>query len=533
MTDAPDGGASAAAGATAPGHLRSVARGGLVNVVGGLGNGVLQLVLVLVVTNLFPVRDAGTFFALTSLFVVVTAVAGLGVDAGLARVVPQHLHAGRPDLVRALVRSAGVPVLLATTLLAVVGVVLGLTTGAAAVGAGPGAVPVLLCLSAALPAAVVLDLATAATRTFGTMVPTVVVDKLGRTGLQVTGVAAVGLLGGGGVALGLAWAVPFLVAAPVALLVLRVRARRALARAVTEQPGPVDRPGRRAAARTFWSFTWPRGVARFLQIALIRVDVVLVAGLAGPEQAAVYAAASRLLLVGSVGVGAIQQALQPHLGRVAATGDDGRMVELFRQATAWNVAFSWPVFVLLAAAAPALTTVLGAGYDGAATPLTVLALSMLFATFAGPVDMVVLMSGRSRWSMVNAAAALATDVALLLLLVPGLGITGAAWAWAAAIVVRNLLPLLQVRRLLGAGPASRAGLGAGAAAVLLVGVPVAVVGLVTGHALLPVAVAATLGGTAYLVVLWALRGPLHLAAFRGMLARGRRRSPDSAVAVTT
>lgn len=523
--------AAGAAAGGAPDHLRSVARGGLVNVVGGIGNGVLQLVLVLVVTNLFTVRDAGTFFALTSLFVVVTAVAGLGVDAGLARVVPQHLHARRPDLVRALLRSAGVPVLLVTSLLGLGGLVLALTTGAAAVGAGPGAVPLLLCLCAALPAAVVLDLATAATRTFGTMVPTVVVDKLGRTGLQVAGVAAVGVLGGGGIALGLAWAVPFAVAAPVALLVLRARARRALARAAEDgSPAPADREGRRAASRLFWSFTWPRGVARFLQIALIRVDVVLVAGLAGPEQAAVYAAASRLLLVGSVGVGAIQQALQPHLGRVAASGDDGRMVQLFREATAWNVAFSWPVFVLLAAAAPAVTALLGDGYDGAATPLTVLALAMLVATFSGPVDMVVLMSGRSRWSMVNAAAALATDVVLLLLLVPAHGIAGAAWAWAAAIVVRNLLPLLQVRRLLGAGPASRAGLAAGGAALLLVGAPVAVVGLSTGHALVPVVVAAAIGGLAYLGALWLLRGPLHLAAFRGMLARGRRRSPDSAAA---
>lgn len=512
-----------------PGHLRSVARGGLVNVVGGVGNGVLQLVLVLVVTNLFAVRDAGTFFTLTSLFVVIAAAASLGADAGLARLVPQHLHAQRPDLVSALVRVAGAPVVAVACVLAVTGVVVGLAAGPSLLGDAPGSTAFLLSLCLVLPAAAVLDLAVAATRTLGTMVPSVVVDKLGRAGLQVAAVAAVGVLGGGAVELGLAWSLPFLVAAPAAVLVLRRRGRRALARVGEPRraAGPAER---RSAARAFWAFTWPRGVARFLQIALVRIDVVLVAALAGPSEAAVYAAASRLLLVGSVGVGAIQQALQPHLGRAAASGDDSRMIAMFRQATAWNVAFSWPIFLLLAAAAPVLTDLLGEGYEEAATPLTVLALAMLFATFSGPVDMVVLMSGRSRWSMVNAAVALVTDVALLMVLVPRFGITGAAWAWAAAIVVRNVLPLLQVRMLLGAWPTSRAGLAAGAAAVLLVGVPLAVIGPATGHAVLPSALAAVVGGSVYLGALWWLRGALHLAAFRGMLARGRRTSPDNGTA---
>ena len=84
----------AATGAEATGSpLRSVARGGLVSVLGGVGSGVLQLLLVLVVTNLLPVALAGTFFAVTSLFVVVAAGASLG--AGVVRLLPQHLHHGR------------------------------------------------------------------------------------------------------------------------------------------------------------------------------------------------------------------------------------------------------------------------------------------------------------------------------------------------------------------------------------------------------------------------------------------------------
>jgi O-antigen/teichoic acid export membrane protein len=91
----------------------------------------------------------------------------------------------------------------------------------------------------------------------------------------------------------------------------------------------------------------------------------------------------------------------------------------------------------------------GDGYDGATPTVVVLSIAMLLATAIGPADVVLLMAGRSGTSTANAAAALATDVVLIFVLTPTYGITGAAWAWAAAIAVRNVLPALQVRRSLG------------------------------------------------------------------------------------
>ena len=41
----------------------------------------------------------------------------------------------------------------------------------------------------------------------------------------------------------------------------------------------------------FWSFTLPRGLAAIAQIALQRLDILLVAGMRGPAAAAVYTAA--------------------------------------------------------------------------------------------------------------------------------------------------------------------------------------------------------------------------------------------------
>ena len=76
--------------------------------------------------------------------------------------------------------------------------------------------------------------------------------------------------------------------------------------------------------------------------------------------------------------------------------------------------------------------------------MVILGLTMLLATACGQVDMVLITTGRSSWSLVNGLLALVVNVGLDLLLIPRFGITGAAIGWAAAIIVTNLIPLAQL-----------------------------------------------------------------------------------------
>ena len=59
------------------------------------------------------------------------------------------------------------------------------------------------------------------------------------------------------------------------------------------------------------------------------------------------------------------------------------------------------------------------------------------------------MSGRSVQSLVNNLSALATNLVLNLLLIPRIGLVGAAIAWAAAIVISNALPTFQIEKAVG------------------------------------------------------------------------------------
>ena len=500
-------------GAQHRGQLEKLARRGTASVVGAgfsAGSGVL---LVVIVTNGFSATVAGSLFAATSVFLILESVALLGTDTGLVRWLPAHLASGRArDVPRTLV-VAGTPVLvlsLAAT------ATLYLTAPTLAVHlAGPEAASamatMLQTLALVLPVAALHDVVLASTRGLGTMRPTVVVENVGRLGLQSLAVLAVHLSGGGPLELACAWSLPYV----VGLVWAGWWLRGLVVRAYT--PPGLSRSWGDLVVE-FWSYTFPRALARITQTALKRSDIVLVAALASPADAALYTAATRFVVLGQLIVQSVQQALSPHLSTLFAKGETGAAVSVFQAATLWSMLASWPIYLVTAGFAAPLMGIFGAGYDVASDVVVILSLTMLLATACGPVDSVLLMAGRSWLSLRNSTVALAVNLGLNVVLIPLHGIRGAAIAWSVAIVVRNVLPLLQVRRHLGMWPVTGPTVLVAIGAVGCFGTA-GVIGLVAGLPT-PAEVAILLAGTlAYLAGVWTCRTRLGLDAFRTALRR--------------
>jgi O-antigen/teichoic acid export membrane protein len=493
---------------TAEPHLSRLARGGALNLAGAASAGVMGLALVFAVAHAYPQKVAGAFFAATSLFVILNAVSSLGSDAGLLRWLPRHLALGDHGAARRTVPVALVPVV---AVACVAALVLGFAAPALSGMIGDAQVtPMLRVLAVFLPVAAAHDAVLAATRGHAAMRPTVMIEKIFRQAAQVGGVLVASLLTTAPVALALAWALPYLAGLIVAVAWYhRIAARLG--------KGPADT---RALAGEFWRYTTPRAVAQICQTALQRADIVLIAALASPRDAAIYTAATRFMVIGQLGTQAVQQAMQPAVSRLLALDDREGTARVFAGCTTWTVALTWPVHLSVAVAAPIYLSAFGPGYTGAGQYATViLALTMLLATGSGPVDVMLLMAGRSGLSLANNAAALVVDLALNAVLIPWLGVTGAAIAWAAALATRNVLPLVQVRRLFGMTPAG-AGLGLAAASAL------ACFGALPLLARLMFGTTATLAGLilgagCYAGLLWAGRARLALTAFAALLP-GRR-----------
>jgi O-antigen/teichoic acid export membrane protein len=532
------------AGPRTDGRLAEVARGGLLNLVGAGVAGLGTIALTLIITRTFSQAAAGAFFTAMSLFLIVEAVVSLGSATGtvyfIARLRSLGQHQRIPEVMRTAVRPVAIVSVAAAVVLALLAapvarLLVGGQLGHA--GARPAEVTAeLRALAVALPFAAMLDTLLGASRGYRAMGPTAMVDRIGRPLLQLTGVG-VAAAAGSAALLAPLWALPYLPAVGAVWLWLRRiqrRSRPAAAGAASTGPAstePVTDRSRRAAAHKreplrFWRFTGPRGLAALAQITIQRVDIVLVAIMRGPAEAAVYTAATRFLVAGQFGNQAISMAAQPRFTEMFAQGDHRGANRIYQVTTAWLILLTWPLYLLAVSFGPQVLTVFGRSYSGGAAVMVILGLTMLLATGCGQVDMVLVTTGRSSWSLINGLLAVVVNVGLDVLLIPRYGITGAAIGWSAAIILTNLMPLAQLaatRRLhpFGSGTFITAGL-----SVLSFGVlPWAVRGL-AGHGVLPSLAAIACGCAVMAGGMWRFRADLNLAAMPGgaqLAAMVRRR----------
>ncbi|GAA1792063.1 hypothetical protein GCM10009682_12600 [Luedemannella flava] len=499
--------------------LAGVARGGVANLAGAVAATTMGVLVTWLAARALPAPQAGALFAATAAFVVVSTVAKLGTQTGLVYWIARLRALDQRHLLGRCLWLAIAPVAAAS---AVAGAALYAGAGPLARLADPGDptdfATAVRVLAVFLPLAVLTDTLLAATRGLHHVRATVFVDKLLRPGLQLAGFAALaGLLlaevtDPAIVPFALAWVLPY---APAALL-----AGVALRRLSRPVAWPADGADGAGMGRRFWRFTGPRAVAGVLQTALQRVDVLLVATIAGLRAAAVYAVAGRFVVLGQFANQAIAQSVQARLAEAVTLRDRPTSLALYQGATAWLVLLIWPVYLLTAVFAPVYLGLFGAGYRAGVPVVAVLAGAMLVASASGMVDMVLAMAGRTSWNLVNVAVALAAMVVLDLLLIPPLGALGAALGLAVAVLINNLVPLVQVGRLVALHPFGAGTVTACALAVACFGVlPMAAFALPAPHRAVGSAVLVGLGVLAYAAACWRWRGVLGLSVLISSLRR--------------
>lgn len=524
--------------------LTKVARGGTLNLAGAIISAAASVGLTVIITRSFDQAVVGTFFVATSLFLIVEAITNLGAYNGTIYFIARLRALRAERRIPAIIRATVVPVVISSVLGAaalfafVHPLARLLLDGRFTSGVSPASVAsAIRVLAFALPFAALADTMLGATRGYQSMRPTVVVDRIGRSALQLLGVFVAASLASSALLAPL-WALPYLPAAAVAALWLRrVMERNQLP--INEpvrslSPGALVTAADRATmgnkhgkpnAKGFWRFTAPRSIASVAQIVIQRLDIVLVGIMIGPAQAAIYTAATRFLVAGQLGNAAISMAAQPQLTRLFAVHDRQGANTVYQVTTAWLILLTWPLYLLAAVFGPAVLAIFGHSYHAGSTVMVVLALSMLVATACGQVDMVLITTGRSSWSLANGLLAMVVNIGADIVLIPRFGITGAAVGWAAAIGLTNLVPLIQVAVAARVHPFGRGTACACAlTAVSFAAIPLALRAWAGSTPEVSVC-AIVLGCTVMLFGLRLLRDPLHLSALpvprRGVLSLPR------------
>lgn len=495
--------------------LGRVARGGALNLVGAVVYGASNFALVVVLTSRLGPEGTGEFLLAIAAFNILVRLAELGASTGCIRLISRDLAAGRGREIPVLLRSALGPVAVSGTVIGILTWLASSTIGElVADGSSSDTVTShLRVIVFFLPVAAVYSVAVQGTRGFGTMRVQVLIDRIGKPITQLALVFVAVVFGTAGTGLDLAWAGPMALASvPTGVWI-----RRLVIRSLGAAPnGPLDR---RAVAVEFWRFSGPRAFAQMFAVAVLWFDTLLIGALRSAEEAGIYAASTRYLLIGTFAAEAVMQVLGPNISRLLTRHQVGRAEALFRTATVWQVCLIWPVYLVVMTFAPVLLGVFGNEFRTASTALVILSVGMLISASLGAGDTVVLMAGRSSLSMLNAGVALGINVVGNLLLTPRWGIEGAAVAWAAAIVSSAALPATQLRSVSGFGP-GMAPMAAAVAVTAGIGVPAVAARLWLGPVPVGLGAALAIGAVLGGCLAWRLRRLLQLdelvRAFRGV-----------------
>jgi O-antigen/teichoic acid export membrane protein len=496
--------------------LEKLGRQSVVSLAGSILSALAGFLLVFIATKTLGAEQAGALLLAVAFFNIVARVALMGTASALVRFVSRARATETTADIDQVLRWALIPV-------ATVGAVSALTIlGFASPLASflsndlePQQLASNLRVAAPfLPAAALMFALLGATRGFSSMRPTVLVDRIARPLLQLFAVALVLLIGAGTTAWTVAWLAPYVAAVGMAAVALNeLRSQR-----LRQGHDPS------LSLASFWKFSTPQWGVDFIRVLVRWQDTLLIGILMGPTQAAIYAAVTRLVKLASLVNQSLVETVAPQVSEAIAAEDTDRVKTLYQASTGWLVLGVFPIYLATALYAEPLSRIFGPEFSAGASALVILSVGRLLGTVTGPVEAVLTMSGRSGTNLSNHLVSLLINIGLTLLLVPKLGLSGAAIAWVASILVTNYGPLFQVFRSTGMHPFGTATKRAVAAVCTAFIIPAIFLHLVSDPGL----AIASLGTFASLIAIsiWAWYNRELLAL--GQLRTGRRDNRSSA-----
>jgi O-antigen/teichoic acid export membrane protein len=193
-------------------------------------------------------------------------------------------------------------------------------------------------------------------------------------------------------------------------------------------------------AKQLLYFSLPLFLTSALYVAIGNTDTIVVGHFMASEQVGFYNAAFLLITAIPLFLGAVSIIYLPVATSLRAKKAHAESLRLYQSSTRWPFILSLPLFLtFFLFPAQTLSLLFGIKYTTAATALWILSLGSFINILLGPNGYALVAYGETRMVLYCSLAAAAIDVVLCLLLVPRIGISGAAIATATALGFSSIL----------------------------------------------------------------------------------------------
>jgi O-antigen/teichoic acid export membrane protein len=366
-----------------------------------------------------------------SMFLLIPAI--LGLNTFLVRGIAVYEVQERWSLMKGLLFRTNQLVLFTSTTIAVGGTIIAVTLLSPSFR-GPFCVAMLL-----VPLTALTLLRQGAMQAFGRVVVGQVPEYLIRPLLIVVGVVTLELAGALTPTTAL---VANVVGVAVACLVGALLLRRALPTAL------------RAVRPTYVTFEWLRASLPMMLISGVTMAngyaaILVVGSLDGTRDAGIYSVVQKGAELIVILLMAANMPLAPAIARLHAHGDRHGLEHATERVARATLLVSAPVAIAFMIFPGIYLSLFGPSFATGATALMIVAVGQLVNAMAGPSGNLLIMTGEERVAVRAVAVGLVANVVLAVLLVPSLGVTGAAVAYASSLILWNIILVVLARRRLG------------------------------------------------------------------------------------
>jgi O-antigen/teichoic acid export membrane protein len=210
------------------------------------------------------------------------------------------------------------------------------------------------------------------------------------------------------------------------------------------QPGP-----KQYEVKTWLATSLPIFVVEGFYLLLTYVDILALEHFRSPDEVAIYYAGARLLAIVAFVYFAIAGATTHKFTEYHVAGDKQRLASFFAETIRWTF---WPSLAVCAAIlvfGKPLLALFGPNFQTAYPVMFILALGMLARAAVGPAERLLNMLGERKPCAAIYALAFVINLVLCIVLIPSIGIEGAAAATSSALIVESILLYYVARRRLG------------------------------------------------------------------------------------
>ena len=206
---------------------------------------------------------------------------------------------------------------------------------------------------------------------------------------------------------------------------------------------------KRYEVKIWLATSMPIFVVEGFYLLLTYVDILALEHFRSPGEVAVYYAGARLLAIVAFVYFAIAGATTHRFAEYHVAGDKARLASFFAETIKWTFWPSLAACALILAFGKPLLALFGPDFASGYTVMFILAAGMLARAAVGPAERLLNMLGERKQCAAVYAIAFAINLALCVLLIPRIGIEGAAVATSTALIAESIMLYVVAKRRLG------------------------------------------------------------------------------------